>query len=143
GGPALLNYRTAPRFTDTGSAFAGNPGTVMLKAYAGDPVKVHALGAPGDEQHHVFSLGGQTWRYDDEITKSMEIESLAFGPQENVDADIIGGGGGGGPPGRGVFFCAPPPPLPPAGAGGGVGGRFGPPPPRPAPAGATAHSRQP
>jgi manganese oxidase len=93
-GPALLNYRTAPRLNDTGSAFAGNPGTVVLKAYAGDPVKVHALGAPGDEQHHVLSLGGQTWRYDDEIAKSIEIESLAFGPMENVDADVIGGAGG-------------------------------------------------
>ena len=36
----------------------GDPATPLLRAYAGDRFEVHALGAPGSEQRHVFSLGG-------------------------------------------------------------------------------------
>ena len=53
---------TAPIDADMFSSIAhGDPTTPLLRAYAGDPVKVHVLGAPGSEQMHVFNLGGMSW----------------------------------------------------------------------------------
>jgi hypothetical protein len=50
--------------------------------------------APGSEQTHVFSLGGQFWPNDAEIAQSNEITSHGIGPWETFDAEIRGGAGG-------------------------------------------------
>jgi hypothetical protein len=96
-GPSLVNYRTAPRGDDD-AAFSsranGDPATPLLRAYAGDPVKVHALVAPGSEQGHVFSLGGQSWRIDPEIDKGNETTAQGMVAWEAFDLDLIGGAGG-------------------------------------------------
>jgi hypothetical protein len=99
-GPMLLNLRTA-RSTpvqDDASAFSskahGDPATPLLRAYAGDPVKVHTLVAPGSEQMHVMSLGGQPWRSDPEIGHGNLVTAQGVGPWETFDAELHGGAGG-------------------------------------------------
>jgi hypothetical protein len=97
-GPALVNYRqVAPRTDDQNmfnSAVYGDPATPLLRAYAGDPVKVHVLNAPGSEQLHVFSLGGMRWAQDMYIHESNDLESRAIGPWEKQDLLVKGGAGG-------------------------------------------------
>jgi chitobiase/beta-hexosaminidase-like protein/Big-like domain-containing protein len=96
-GPALVNYATAPR-PDTPDAFSsavhGDPATPILRAYAGDQVKVHALVTPGSEQVHTFNLGGLSWGLDAGITRGNELATRHIGPWGKVDAVISGGAGG-------------------------------------------------
>jgi hypothetical protein len=97
-GPAQLNYRSAPR-SDGPNAFSsatngGDPPTPILRAYAGDPMRVHALGAPGNEQVHVFSLGGFSWRIEPDIERGEEVESRVLVPWASIDAHVLGGAGG-------------------------------------------------
>ncbi len=96
-GPSLVNYRTAARGDDD-AAFSsranGDPATPLMRAYAGDPVKVHALVAPGAEQSHVFSLGGQSWRIDPEIEQGNETTAQGMVAWEAFDLELIGGAGG-------------------------------------------------
>jgi FtsP/CotA-like multicopper oxidase with cupredoxin domain len=99
-GPSLINYRqVAPRVDDANmfsSLVHGDPSTPTLRAYAGDPVKVHVLGAPGSEQLHVFNLGGMSWAGDMYIPDSSKWQSRAVGPWEKMDLSISGGAGGDG-----------------------------------------------
>jgi hypothetical protein len=75
-------------------ANGGDPATPILRAYAGDAVKVHVLGAPASEQVHVFSLGGMSWPGDMYIPNSSQWQSRAVGPWEKMDALVSGGAGG-------------------------------------------------
>jgi FtsP/CotA-like multicopper oxidase with cupredoxin domain len=97
-GPALVNYRQASARPDDTNMFSslvyGDPATPLLKAYAGDPVKIHVLGAPASEQVHVFTLGGMSWPGDMYIHNSSQWESRAVGPWEKIDILISGGAGG-------------------------------------------------
>lgn len=96
-GHATINYRSVPR-GDGDAAFSsranGDPSTPLMRAYAGDPVKVHALVAPGSEQGHVFSLGGQSWRVDPEIDKGNETTAQGMVAWQAFDLELIGGAGG-------------------------------------------------
>jgi hypothetical protein len=95
-GPALINYGSSPR-RDDAAAFSsrtnGDPATV-LEAYAGDPVRVHAIGAPGSEQGHVLSLGGPSWSTDPHYENTSLVSAQAFGAWEGIDAIPEGGAGG-------------------------------------------------
>ncbi len=95
-GPALINYGSSPR-RDDAAAFSsrtnGDPATV-LKAYAGDPVRVHAIGAPGSEQGHVLSLGGPSWSTDPHYKNTSLVSAQGFGAWEGIDAIPEGGAGG-------------------------------------------------
>ena len=97
-GPALINYRQVLNRLDDANMFNstvyGDPATPLLRAYAGDPVKVHVLGAPGSEQVHVFNLGGMSWPGDMYIYNSSQWQSRAVGPWEKIDIKISGGAGG-------------------------------------------------
>jgi hypothetical protein len=97
-GPALINYRQVLDRPDDANMFSslihGDPATPLLRAYAGDPVKVHVLGAPGSEQVHVFNLGGMSWPGDMYIHNASQWQSRAVGPWEKVDIQISGGAGG-------------------------------------------------
>ena len=55
---------------------------------------MHAIAAPGGEQIHTFSLGGQSWSIDPELDHADEITARAFGAWNVVDTEIIGGAGG-------------------------------------------------
>ena len=96
-GPALVNYRSAPR-PDDAAAFSsrahGDPATPILKAYAGDPMRVHVIGAPGSEQPHVFSLGGLSWSTDPHSPNTSLVSAQGFGAWESIDAIPEGGAGG-------------------------------------------------
>jgi hypothetical protein len=101
-GPAAINYATAALSTEGGAtavfssaARGGDPATPILKAYAGDPVVVHAIGAPGNEQSHVFSLGGLSWALDTLLDPNGDyVEARGLAPTGVVDAHIAGGAGG-------------------------------------------------
>jgi hypothetical protein len=93
GDSANINYAIAPAGDSTGS-FSSTPATPLLTAYAGDPVVVHELVAPGSEQAHVFGLGGLTFHQDPFIPNSDIVANQGIGPSESYDANIIGGAGG-------------------------------------------------
>ncbi len=97
-GPALVNHRSAPRPPDTATQFSsalhGDPETPLLQAYAGDAVRVHALGAPGNEAPHVLSLGGQAFSIDPLVPHANELGSRILGPRQAYDFSIEGGAGG-------------------------------------------------
>lgn len=97
-GPSLVNYRSAPRPPNTAGQFSsavhGDPETPLLRAYAGDKVRVHALAAPGNEAPHVLSLGGQAFSIDPLIPNANELGSRLVGPRQAVDFSIEGGAGG-------------------------------------------------
>ena len=82
-GPAMFSSRAN-----------GDPATPTLTAYPGDPVRVHAIGAPGSEQMHVFGLGGLAFPIDPRIDGATKVSRLALGPWGTVDAHISGGAGG-------------------------------------------------
>ncbi len=95
-GRTLLGYRAAPA-GDGASAFV-DPGAVpTLTAYAGDPMLVHVLMAPGSENSHVFSLGGLRWPQDRLIPGTNWMSAQGMGPWETFDLDVVGGAGGGQP----------------------------------------------
>jgi hypothetical protein len=100
-GPAAINYASAALSREDGatavfstSARGGDPATPILRAYAGDQVVVHAIGAPGNEQTHVFSLGGLTWALDALIPTGNHVEARGLAPMGVVDAHVDGGAGG-------------------------------------------------
>lgn len=96
-GPVLVNYESAPRPDDpTGfsSLVHGDPATPLLRAYAGDPVRVHALVASGSEQVQTFTLGGMAFPADPNIPGSLQLTHVAVGPMEAFNADVTGGAGG-------------------------------------------------
>ena len=96
-GPALVNHRSARRPdspTQFSSAVRGDPATPLLRAHAGDKVRVHALGAPGNEQIHVLSMGGQPFAIDPLIARSNEVGSHVVGPRQSLDFELQGGAGG-------------------------------------------------
>jgi hypothetical protein len=63
-------------------------------SYAGEPVVVHAVVAPGSENAHVFSLGGLNWPVDPNVYDANWVASQGMGPWETFDAWIVGGAGG-------------------------------------------------
>ena len=96
-GPALINYAQVQRPADANtfsSTSNGDPPTPLLRAYVGDPVRVHALVAPASEQTHVFTLGGMSWPWDPRIPNSEEFEERAVNPWGTVDPRPEGGAGG-------------------------------------------------
>jgi FtsP/CotA-like multicopper oxidase with cupredoxin domain len=96
-GPALVNYRSAPR-ADSPAMFSsrtnGDPATPILTAYPGDPMRIHAIGAPGSEQGHVFSLGGLAWRSDGKLAAGAIVTAQGFAAWETIDIAPLGGAGG-------------------------------------------------
>src|SRR3954454_12180508 len=100
----MINYRSARPTPNEilppddanlfSSATRGDPLTPLLRAYAGDRVKVHALVVPGSEQIHMFSLGGQSCPVDPEIPHADELTGRAAGPWQALDIEIAGGAGG-------------------------------------------------
>ena len=94
---ALVNYESAPRpdnATGFSSLINGDPATPVLRAYAGDPVRVHALGAPGNEQVQTFTLGGMSFPWDPNQPGSLQVTHMAVGPMEAFNAIVTGGAGG-------------------------------------------------
>jgi hypothetical protein len=93
-----VNYAQAPRDSNRSDAFSsaafGDPSTPILSAYAGDPMVVHALVAPGSEQMHSVNLGGLSFSLDPNIANADSAETRGAGPWEMLTAVISGGAGG-------------------------------------------------
>jgi len=95
-GRTLLGYSAAPA-GDVAGSFV-DPGAVpTMTAYAGDPMLVHVLMAPGSENSHVFTLGGLRWPQDRHIAMSNWMTAQGMSPWETFDLDVVGGAGGGQP----------------------------------------------
>jgi hypothetical protein len=97
--PVSINYLSPGRRNDDPTMFSskahGDPAKgLVLRAYGGDPVRVHAIGAPGSEQVHTFNLGGQSFAIDPNMAHSEEYSTRAVGPWESLDVQIAGGAGG-------------------------------------------------
>ncbi len=95
--PTWLNYASAGgRELDArqfSSLVHGDPATSLLRAYPGDPMRVHVIGAPGGEQTQVFNLGGHTWAWDGGIHQSEQLANQSFGPLSTIDAHVRSGAG--------------------------------------------------
>jgi hypothetical protein len=93
-----VNYQRAPRDDSRSDAFSsaafGDPRTPILSAYAGDPVMMHALVAPGSEQMHAVNFGGLSFPLDPNIPNADSAETRGVGPWEMLTARITGGAGG-------------------------------------------------
>jgi manganese oxidase len=106
-GPALVNYTSNAGRPDDPAMFSsaahGDPVTPILRAYPGDPVQVHAMVAPGSEQPHAFSLGGQSFWQDQNLLHSQQVQAKGVASWETQD-DLIAGGAGGMARANGDFF---------------------------------------
>jgi hypothetical protein len=96
----MVNYRQGSLRTNS---FAGDPGTPIVRAYAGDPVKIHVLAAPGSEQPHAFHISGHSWLRDPylefsepggEVAHSQELSTQMVAPNSGIDIHLIEGAGG-------------------------------------------------
>jgi hypothetical protein len=95
-GPATINYDTAGPRIDGPSMFSsaangGDPETPLIQAYPGDPIRVHAISAPANEQPHSFNLGGLDWSADPGIPEADTLETLGVVPMGVVDAHVTAG----------------------------------------------------
>jgi hypothetical protein len=105
-----INYRAAP-FKDRGaedpssggreapgapvfsSRVNGDPATTLLRAYAGDPVRIRTS-LPAGEQFHGFFVDGHQFPLDPGIPGSDELDVRTLGPGQAIDAYLTGGAGG-------------------------------------------------
>ena len=94
GGLAMFNYRSDAR-PDGAQAFSsvsrGDPTTGLMRVRPGDSLRVHAVGAPGSEAGHVFSLGGLAWPLDPALPTSIKTASRLVAARTTVEAIIPGG----------------------------------------------------
>jgi hypothetical protein len=97
GSHATVNYQSAGGRALDGAQFSsltnGDPSTPLLRAYPGDAMRIHVIGAPGGEQGSVFNLGGHTWSWDPGIPRAEQLANQNFGPLSTIDAHVRGGAG--------------------------------------------------
>jgi hypothetical protein len=103
-GTVGINYRNAPLANrrdlehDPASLFradgpAGMPATPLIKAYAGDAMRVHVL-APWSEQAQVFSIDGHTWPVEPGEKGTRHVSSTALVGLDALNLELDGGAGG-------------------------------------------------
>jgi hypothetical protein len=100
-----VNYRTerfAPRLAADpqqtnvfSSVVHGDPVTPVIRAYAGDPVKVRLLSSSDRGRAHTFVLSGHGWNYQPLIPTSTVVSArgLLVASQASTH-DLLGGAGG-------------------------------------------------
>ena len=69
------------------------PSTPMLRAFAGDPVRVHVL-APWSEQSQVFSLEGHDWPVEPGREGTTMVSAVPLGGLDALTLRLEGGAGG-------------------------------------------------
>lgn len=94
-GPVGVNYTAEPlaaRRTPGGDPSSlyrsdahGEPATPLLRAYSGDPLRIHVL-VPHGEQAHVFSLEAHRWPLVPGMPGSTLLSSLGIGPLQAITA---------------------------------------------------------
>jgi FtsP/CotA-like multicopper oxidase with cupredoxin domain len=86
-----------------GSQVVGDPGTPILEAFVGDPVKLHVF-FPWSEQAHVFSLEGHRWPLEPGRQGSTLLSSILVGGMQALTLTLAEGAGGpGGLPGHYLY----------------------------------------
>ncbi len=94
---SFVNYQAGTNWqtrSDDSNSFDGTQPTPLLRAYAGDPVMVHEVIAPGSEQGHVFTLGGMSAPRDRFIPGAERTDNQGLAPWASFDAKVMGGAGG-------------------------------------------------
>ena len=95
-GPSLLGYQSVatqqrPADANLFSSYVyGDPNTGVFTTNPGDEVRMHALAAPGSEQGHAISLGGQWFAQDPDLPGAEGISTRAIGAWESFDAHLAG-----------------------------------------------------
>lgn len=104
-GTVGVNYRNEPlrgrlnADPDSATVFSSStpgrplPSTPLLEAFAGDPVRIHAL-APWSEQSQVFSVEGHRWAMEPGRRGTNLLSSVPLGGLDVVTARLEGGAGG-------------------------------------------------
>jgi hypothetical protein len=98
-----LNYRSEPlrrrlaQDPDTATLFncaiRGDPETPLLRAFAGDPVRIHVF-VPFSEQSQVFAVEGHRWPLEPAMKGADLVSALHMGALEAVDIALADGAGG-------------------------------------------------
>lgn len=98
-----LNYRSEPlrrrlaQDPDTATLFncaiRGDPQTPLLRAFAGDPVRIHVF-VPFSEQSQVFAVEGHRWPLEPAMKGADLVSALHLGALEAVDIALADGAGG-------------------------------------------------
>jgi hypothetical protein len=101
-GSVGVNYRASPlaarleKTRDPAAVFSAevaDPGTPLMEAFAGDPVRIHVL-APSSEQSQVFSLGGHRWEVEPGQAGTNQVSSVPLGGLQATTLVLQGGAGG-------------------------------------------------
>ena len=71
----------------------GEPSTPVLRAFAGDAVRIHVM-VPHGEQNHVFTIEGHQWPLEPAMAGSDLVSSVQVGPVETLNIILDGGAGG-------------------------------------------------
>jgi len=100
-----VNYRSEPykyresQGCDLGRMFQPckadkpeDPATPMIEAHAGDPVRIHVLGA-NNEQNQMFSVEKHEWPIEPFMRGADDISVVEFSGSEVIDAFIPSAGG--------------------------------------------------
>ncbi len=91
-------YNRLEREPDAASVFRsdvhGDPATPLIRAYAGDPMKIHVV-APWSEQAQVFSIENHRWPTELGRVGTTMVSSVQVGGLEAVT--VVPNGGAGGP----------------------------------------------
>jgi len=95
--PSDINYRNAGDRGDDANTFSsivhGDP-PLVVKTLEGDPLTVHVIGAPGNDQTHLFNMGGLSFEWDhwlrdaENRNLSLNLNTRGFGGFETFDADV-------------------------------------------------------
>jgi hypothetical protein len=106
-GPALLNYANAGGRGDDANTFSslakGDPSTPIFKTAQSGRMVVHVVGAPGNDQIHLFTMGGLSFEADHYLRAhpdarhpegrrlSTSLQTRALGPWQSFDAWVLSG----------------------------------------------------
>ncbi|MGE4164167.1 MAG: multicopper oxidase domain-containing protein [Vicinamibacterales bacterium] len=111
-GSGAFEERVAGEEQHHSSWLFGEPATPVLRAYAGDPVRIRLVHA-GIKEHHVFHLHVHQWRLVPQDTAapgagkgSQLVDSITIGPQTCFDIDpLYGAGSRQAAPGDVIWHC--------------------------------------
>jgi hypothetical protein len=93
-GNPSVNYSIAGARPDTPDMLRTGPhgpGTPLLQANIGDPVRVHVAVAAGSEQDHVFGMSSIGWPSDPFLGGSNRVSAIGLAAWETRDVHFIAG----------------------------------------------------
>jgi hypothetical protein len=70
---------------------APDPATPLIEVNVGDSVRMHVIGAHG-EQNSTFSVEGHQWPLEPDVAGAEMLEVQQFGPTDTLELNFIAGG---------------------------------------------------